>query len=137
MIEYDSWQLRATCRAVLCHVSQHPRGTFKQHSDKNRCAFLHHPPKFRWVRFDSSPLLLRRLLVFYIYCVTCRIRFLVHNGKDYIPVTVTQDMVGHKLGEFSHTKKRFVYKCVCLLIPTVCESTLTWGPRVARHTKNK
>lgn len=42
----------------------------------------------------------------------CRIRFLVHNGKDYLPVTVTQDMVGHKLGEFSHTKKRFVYKYV-------------------------
>ncbi|KAH9033094.1 hypothetical protein EDB85DRAFT_2073828 [Lactarius pseudohatsudake] len=40
------------------------------------------------------------------------IRFLVHNGKDYIPVTITQDMVGHKLGEFSHTKKRFVYKYV-------------------------
>ncbi|KAI6030122.1 mitochondrial 37S ribosomal protein RSM19 [Pisolithus marmoratus] len=30
-----------------------------------------------------------------------RIRFMVHNGKDYIPVTVTQDMVGHKLGEFA------------------------------------
>jgi hypothetical protein len=75
--------------------------------------------------------------MFYLFCVTCRIRFLVHNGKDYVPVTVTQDMVGHKLGEFSHTKKRFVYKCVCLLILAVCKSTLTWHPRVARHTKNK
>ena len=44
-----------------------------------------------------------------------RIRFLVHNGKDYLPVTITQDMVGHKLGEFSHTKKRFVYKYVVAL----------------------
>ncbi len=60
---------------------------------------------------------------FYIFYPICRIRFLVHNGKDYVPVTVTQDMVGHKLGEFSHTKKRFVYKCVCLLILTVHEST--------------
>jgi hypothetical protein len=75
--------------------------------------------------------------MFYLSCVTCRIRFLVHNGKDYVPVTVTQDMVGHKLGEFSHTKKRFVYKCVCLLILAVCKSTLTWHPRVARHTRNK
>ena len=41
-----------------------------------------------------------------------RIRFMVHNGKDYIPVTVTQDMVGHKLGEFALTKKRFTYKYV-------------------------
>ncbi|EIN03584.1 mitochondrial 30S ribosomal protein S19 [Punctularia strigosozonata HHB-11173 SS5] len=38
------------------------------------------------------------------------IRFQVHNGKQYLPVTVTQDMVGHKLGEFAHTKKKFSYK---------------------------
>jgi hypothetical protein len=67
--------------------------------------------------------------VFYIFCVTCRIRFLVHNGKDYVPVTVTQDMVGHKLGEFSHTKKRFVYKCVFTHSYNSRESTLTWHPR--------
>ncbi|KAG9310807.1 hypothetical protein JVU11DRAFT_8659 [Chiua virens] len=42
------------------------------------------------------------------------VRFLVHNGKDYVPVTVTQDMIGHKLGEFAHTKKRFTYKQVYL-----------------------
>jgi len=42
--------------------------------------------------------------------IVCSIRFMVHNGKDYIPVTVTQDMIGHKLGEFAHTKKRFIYR---------------------------
>ena len=31
--------------------------------------------------------------------------FAVHNGKDFIPVYVTEDMVGHKLGEFSPTRK--------------------------------
>lgn len=31
--------------------------------------------------------------------------FGVHNGKDHIPVLVVEDMVGHKLGEFSPTKK--------------------------------
>jgi hypothetical protein len=67
--------------------------------------------------------------------VLCRIRFLVHNGKDYVPVMVTQDMVGHKLGEFSHTKKRFVYKCVSLLV--VCESCLLGVVWDGRHTKNK
>ena len=30
--------------------------------------------------------------------------FAVHNGKDFIPVYVTEDMVGHKLGEFSLTR---------------------------------
>lgn len=31
--------------------------------------------------------------------------FGVHNGKNHIEVFVTEDMVGHKLGEFSATKK--------------------------------
>ena len=31
--------------------------------------------------------------------------FGVHNGKEHIPVRVTEDMVGHKLGEFSPTTK--------------------------------
>ncbi len=31
--------------------------------------------------------------------------FAVHNGKEFIPVYVTEDMVGHKLGEFALTRK--------------------------------
>ena len=31
--------------------------------------------------------------------------FGVHNGKTHIEVLVTEDMVGHRLGEFSPTKK--------------------------------
>lgn len=31
--------------------------------------------------------------------------FGVHNGKIHLPVFVTEDMVGHKLGEFSPTRK--------------------------------
>ena len=31
--------------------------------------------------------------------------FAVHNGKEFIPVYVTEDMVGHKLGEFVATRK--------------------------------
>ena len=30
--------------------------------------------------------------------------FAVHNGKRFIPVFVTEDMVGHKLGEFAPTR---------------------------------
>ena len=30
--------------------------------------------------------------------------FAVHNGKKFIPVYVTENMVGHKLGEFSPTR---------------------------------
>lgn len=30
--------------------------------------------------------------------------FAVHNGKIFVPVYVTENMVGHKLGEFSPTR---------------------------------
>jgi len=30
--------------------------------------------------------------------------FAVHNGRTFIDVFVTEEMVGHKLGEFSHTR---------------------------------
>ncbi len=29
----------------------------------------------------------------------------VHNGKQHIPVFIVENMIGHRLGEFSHTKK--------------------------------
>ena len=31
--------------------------------------------------------------------------FGVHNGKEHLPVFIAEDMVGHKLGEFSPTRK--------------------------------
>ena len=30
--------------------------------------------------------------------------FAVHDGRKHVPVYVTEDMVGHKLGEFAHTR---------------------------------
>ena len=33
--------------------------------------------------------------------------FGVHNGREHLPVLVIENMVGHKLGEFSPTKKFF------------------------------
>ena len=36
-------------------------------------------------------------------------KFAVHNGREHLPVTVVEDMVGHKLGEFAPTKKFVVH----------------------------
>ncbi len=33
----------------------------------------------------------------------------VHNGRKFIPVFVTENMVGHKLGEFSPTRTFFIH----------------------------
>jgi len=35
--------------------------------------------------------------------------FAVHNGKKFLPVFVTEDMVGHKLGEFAPTRTFFAH----------------------------
>ncbi len=35
------------------------------------------------------------------------INFLVYNGKKFIPITISEDMVGHKLGEFAPTRTFF------------------------------
>ena len=33
------------------------------------------------------------------------ISFLIHNGKKFIPIKISDEMVGHKLGEFSPTRQ--------------------------------
>ncbi|CAH0004288.1 unnamed protein product [Clonostachys byssicola] len=37
------------------------------------------------------------------------LRFEVHNGKEYNRVLITEDMVGHKLGEFAPTRRGIVW----------------------------
>lgn len=37
---------------------------------------------------------------------------MVHNGKDFLPVQIVEEMVGHKLGEFSPTRAKFSYRSV-------------------------
>jgi small subunit ribosomal protein S19 len=34
----------------------------------------------------------------------------IHNGKKFFNLTITEDMIGHKLGEFSLTRTRPIHK---------------------------
>ena len=36
--------------------------------------------------------------------------FMVHDGRDFRPIIVTEDMVCHKFGEFVYTRQRYSYK---------------------------
>lgn len=36
--------------------------------------------------------------------------FDVYNGKKFVEITVIEEMIGHKFGEFSSTRKRFYFK---------------------------
>ena len=33
------------------------------------------------------------------------VSFLIYNGKKFIPITISEDMVGHKFGEFAPTRQ--------------------------------
>ncbi len=48
------------------------------------------------------------------------VTFAVHNGIKHIPVYVTENMVGHRLGEFSHTRSFRGHS-----VPTDKSATLT------------
>ena len=39
-----------------------------------------------------------------VFVAMVGLTFAVHNGRKFIPVHITEQMVGHKLGEFSHTR---------------------------------
>jgi len=36
--------------------------------------------------------------------------FYIHNGKNFLKLLITEDMIGKKLGEFSPTRKNFTFK---------------------------
>nr|UDP55439.1 ribosomal protein S19 [Schizostauron trachyderma] len=36
--------------------------------------------------------------------------FKIHNGKSYIELLITEDMLGHKFGEFIFTRSKFEFK---------------------------
>ena len=37
-------------------------------------------------------------------------QLLIYNGKVFIPLTVTEEMIGHKYGEFAGTRKKPIHK---------------------------
>ena len=36
--------------------------------------------------------------------------FEIHNGKQFVSLQVTEDMIGHKFGEFASTRKKTLHK---------------------------
>lgn len=36
--------------------------------------------------------------------------FKIHNGKKYVELTITEEMVGYKFGEFASTRVKFTFK---------------------------
>ena len=63
------------------------------------------------------------------------ISFLIYNGKKFIPIKISEDMVGHKLGEFSPTRQFHGHtpadKKAAQVASTVSSSTKTTKPGVA------
>ena len=59
--------------------------------------------------------------------------FLIHNGKKFIPIKISEEMVGHKLGEFSPTRQFSGHKPADKKAAQVASVT---SPTTARATKS-
>ena len=63
------------------------------------------------------------------------VSFLIYNGKKFIPIKISEDMVGHKLGEFSPTRQFHGHtpadKKAAQVASTGSSSTTTTKPGVA------
>lgn len=56
---------------------------------------------------DKLPLLPRNYeITTHLIGLTCN----VHSGKKWVPLTLTDEMIGHKIGEFIPTRAKFEFK---------------------------
>lgn len=100
-------------RPLLCRLSQLARGAEEQHAHPHQRTCLHDSAQLCRVSTrrdgggEQTPEASR------LTRPDRRLKFLVHNGKHHIPISITEEMIGHKLGEFAPTRKRFSYRCVC------------------------
>jgi small subunit ribosomal protein S19 len=58
--------------------------------------------KKNWIKIFNKNLTIMPQYIDYIYNI--------YNGKTFINIKVTKDMIGYKFGEFINTKKRHIYK---------------------------
>jgi ribosomal protein S19 len=56
----------------------------------------------KWIQIFNKNLVIMPEYVNYIYNI--------YNGKTFIKIQITKDMVGYKFGEFINTRKRYIYK---------------------------
>jgi ribosomal protein S19 len=56
----------------------------------------------KWIQIFNKNLVIMPEYVSYIYNI--------YNGKTFIKIQITKDMVGYKFGEFINTRKRYIYK---------------------------
>jgi len=56
---------------------------------------------------------------------------------DYLPVNITDEMIGHKLGEFSPTRKRYFLSTVLTLTHKGIYSLVIWRPSRDQHRRSR
>ena len=56
----------------------------------------------KWIKIFNKNLVIMPQYINYIYNI--------YNGKTFIKIKITSDMVGYKFGEFINTRKRYIYK---------------------------
>ena len=63
--------------------------------------------------------------------------FLIYNGKKFIPIKISEEMVGHKLGEFSPTRQFHGHTPADKKAAQVAAAGVSSGPKPTTTTKPK
>jgi small subunit ribosomal protein S19 len=56
----------------------------------------------KWIKIFNKNLVIMPKDIDYTYNI--------YNGKDFIKIKISKDMIGYKFGEFINTRKRYIYK---------------------------
>lgn len=67
-------------------------------------------PYFKSVKFKNNKKILELKRNFEIIPEFVGKSIKIHTGKKFVKISVTEDMIGHKIGEFSPTRSKFEFK---------------------------
>ena len=67
-----------------------------------------HIPTFNKILTTSNPTIYSRSSVILPHFIGKTVQ--IHNGCTYVQITITENMIGYKFGEFAATRKKFFFK---------------------------
>ncbi len=94
--ELQKMSLEEFAELLTARVRRHlKRGL--THAEKKLLEKIRKTPKDKFIKTHARDMIILPEMV--------GITIGVHNGKEFVPVTITPEMIGHRLGEFALTRK--------------------------------
>jgi len=103
MAPRSKWKVPVLSQHVLKRIQQNPTPQLERERKKPKQKLK---KGFHAKRIEGHKIYARNAT---ITSICLGHSFAVHNGKDFITVTITEDMIGKKFGQFSITKKPCIF----------------------------